>query len=80
MKISVRLKPGKGKVAYFVDLTLDDHVQVCGCPVFNGRPGQYRVIMPSVISKEKRYDVVRLSPSIESEIEAAVIATILSLK
>lgn len=80
MKIEVRLKAGFGKAVYFADLTLDDKIFILGCPIWNGKPGRYKLSMPSRKGDKGFFETVRLAPSVEAAAQEAVEAAISSAR
>jgi hypothetical protein len=62
-----------GKPAFFANVIIDDKIEIVGCPVWNGRPGEYNVGLPTrVTDKGNRIPIVKLSPGTYSDICAAI--------
>ena len=74
MNYQVRLHAGHGKAVHFADVTIDDKIEIIGCPVWNGKPGEYNVGLPTKeTAKGNRIQILRLSPTTYAELSNAVI-------
>lgn len=78
MRIEARIRSGSGQVRFFADVIFEDHIEVRGCPVFGNKDGNFRVAMPTRPGKEEghSFPVVKISPSVEHQVQEAVIEAI----